>query len=64
MNEILSQAWREVHVQAGDGLLSEAHDALQQGTLGAAQVYATMAQAHYLAANVRAKQQTAVTYTP
>lgn len=52
---ILSQAWREHHVREGDVLLEHAAIALTNINWDKAHVLAALAQAHYAAANVRAK---------
>lgn len=56
--EILTQEWREMHVSAGDQALQEVAGLVEGGTgidhPGIA-ILVAMAQAHYTAANVRAK---------
>lgn len=58
---LLSQQWRERHCEAGDEALREAEkiaDREDGDTLilsAAAQAFAAIAQAHYAAANVRAR---------
>lgn len=62
---ILDRAWREEHARAGDAALAAARANIppagpldaRQAQAGAALVtaYAAMAQAHYAAANVRAR---------
>lgn len=56
--EILTQAWREMHVEAGDLALQEVAGLVVSGTSagnpGITNLIA-VAQAHYTAANVRAR---------
>ncbi len=57
----LTPEWRLAHVQAGDALLAFAHGHMRPGRtvsaleLACADFNVQLAQAHYLAANVRAK---------
>lgn len=52
---ILDQEWREDHVRDGDQALEQAREAASHGLADGAVALAQIAQAHYLAANVRAK---------
>lgn len=58
---LLSQEWREKHCEAGDAALRDAQEIADRedgDTLilsAAAQTFAAIAQAHYAAANVRAR---------
>lgn len=56
MSGILTQEWREEHARAGDFALEKAESALNDvGAYNSAQTWALIAQAHYQAANVRAR---------
>lgn len=57
IQEPLTQEWREEHVRLGDEAIAKAASAVRpRGSINAAAMtWATIAQAHYLAANVRAK---------
>jgi len=56
-HQALSQAWRLEHAQRGDLALIAAASMIEHSHLswGAAQAWASIAQAHYAAANVRAR---------
>lgn len=63
MSEILTDAWRRAHVEMGDRAMDEAHETLDTHaanglgphSIAAINLYLSIAQAHYLAANVRAR---------
>lgn len=53
MSGILTQEWREEHVKAGDHAIGEAVANIDDAE--SAMVWSMIAQAHYQAANVRAR---------
>lgn len=55
--QVFSWAWREAHAREGDRLLDAATGRLEAINWEAASALALLAQAHYTAANVRAKAQ-------
>lgn len=61
MSEVLSDEWRRSHVEKGDAALLRAYDELghMEGYFSQcterAKLFAVLAQAHYQAANVRAR---------
>lgn len=69
MSEPLTDAWRLKHVEQGDQALNQIHEMLHlavegvqlsSAAISAITMYIGIAQAHYQAANVRAKPQTSV----
>jgi hypothetical protein len=65
MSEPLTDEWRRKHVEKGDEAMSQVYtvmgdlgpDGLGLHSMAAVSLYVSVAQAHYLAANVRARPQ-------